>query len=90
MKIRSSGGNMKRNKKLYILLIVIILFCTGCDGTMTRDIRHAGFILNSEFTCSEFYPQDKDDLYYKKIKYFTSSHVIDEDGKIYELSLSKK
>ena len=81
---------MKRNKKLYIVLIVIILFCTGCDGTMTRDIRHAGFILNSEFTCSEFYPQDKDDLYYKKIKYFTSSHVIDEDGKIYELSLSKK
>lgn len=81
---------MKKNKRLYIILIIMVFFCTGCDGKMTKDIRHAGFMLNSEFTCDIFYPQDKDDLSYKKIKYFTSTHVIDEDGKIYELSLSKK
>lgn len=78
-------------KKLYFcFLLVLVFFCTGCDGTVTRDIRHAGFTIGGTFECGKFFPVTKDDTTYDRIRYFTGTHLIDEDGKIYELSLSKK
>jgi len=82
---------MKRLFKLGLLCLIAFIFCTGCDGSITRAIRHAGFTLNGDsFTCGKFYPRDKDDIYYEKIRYYLGTHIIDDDGKIYELSLSQK
>jgi len=78
-------------KKLFCLVVLggFLLICSGCQGNITRDIRHAGFSMGNEFLCSKFYPQDKGDTNYSKIRYFTSSNLIDEDGKIYEISLGQ-
>lgn len=72
-----------------IILVFIIIMCTACNGSVTRDIRHAGFNIGDKFICDSFFPKDKDDTSYNKVRYFTEDHLIDKDGKIYELSLSK-
>jgi hypothetical protein len=80
------------NKNLFkycFLLAFIIIGCCGCNGNVTRDIRHAGFSVGSTFKCDDFYPDDKDDTSYKKIKYFLSNQLIDENGGIYELSMGQ-
>ncbi len=78
-------------KKIYLLVFCCVtLLCSGCQGNITRDIRHAGFSMGDKFICSKFYPADKEDTNYEKIKYFIGSHIITDDGKIYELSLGQK
>lgn len=77
-------------KKLLLLLVLIVCCCTACNGTVTRDIRHAGFNVGSTFECSAFYPEDKDDVSYSRIKYFTATHVITSEGELYEHSLNQK
>ena len=80
-----------RKKICFIFLFVFVgLLCSGCDGNITRVIRHAGFTLSGTFECGKFFPVNKGDTTYDRIRYFTGTHLIDEDGKIYELSLSKK
>ena len=72
------------------LLFIIVFLCSACNGSVTRDIRHAGFsVSNTKFVCDDFYPENKDDTFYKKVKYFSSTHIIDKDGKIYEVSLGQ-
>ena len=73
----------------FMCLFLCVLFLSGCDGSVTRDIRHAGFNIGGKFICNEFYPKDKEDTSYQKILYMTGSHLINTDGDIYELSLSK-
>ena len=68
---------------------MIILLCTACNGSVTRSIRHAGFNVGDKFTCERFYPKDKEDTSYDKIRYITGDHLIDENGKIYEISLGQ-
>jgi hypothetical protein len=75
--------------KIGLISSFVLVFCTACNGTITRAIRHAGFSVSSIFACSNFLPADKDDTSYEKIKYMLSGHIINEDGKIYELSLSQ-
>lgn len=77
-------------KKLFLLLFLVVCCCTACNGTVTRDIRHAGFNVGSTFECSAFYPEDKDDVSYSRIKYFTATHIITSEGEIYEHSLNQK
>lgn len=62
----------------------------GCNGNITREIRHGGFSIGGDFKCSEFMPASDEDVYYTKIKYFTGSHLITEKGKLYEVSLERK
>ena len=77
-------------KYFQIVFLVLILFlCSACNGTITRNIRHAGFSIGSLFECSRFYPQNKEDVSYEKILYFTGAHLINREGKIYEISLSQ-
>ncbi len=80
--------------KRYLFLVFIIvgvLLCTGCNGNITRDIRHTGFNVGGEFVCKTFFIKNEETgTMVNKIRYFTNTHLIDEDGKIYELSLSKK
>jgi len=80
---------MKRLTR-FLFCLFIVFFCTACNGNITRDIRHAGFTMGGEFSCTKFLPSDKDDTSYEKIKYMTGTHIINTNGKIYELSLSQK
>lgn len=81
---------MKNKLKIGFAFIIILGFC-GCDGDVTRDIRHAGYSLNTEkFVCSDLMPKDDSDISYKKIKYFNNEYIITEDGDIYEISLNLK
>ena len=77
-------------KKKLVFLVLLIILCTACNGSITRNIRHAGFSIGSKFTCNGFFPENKDDTDYKKIRYFTGTHLIDQSGKIYELSLDQQ
>lgn len=82
---------MKMKKMKFVVLAVLVLVCcSACNGTITREIRHAGFTMGDTFTCDNFYPKEKEDTNYEKIKYFTGSHLINSEGKIYELSIGQK
>lgn len=76
--------------RLFIILVCVLFICTACDGDVTRDLRHDGYSYGDQFSCKYFFPKDKDDTSYLKVKYFTGSNIIDENGKIYELSLGQK
>ena len=78
-----------KNKLKVLVLFLIILLCSACNGSVTRNIRHAGFSVGSKFICNGFFPENKEDTSYTKIRYFTGNHLIDQNGKIYELSLSQ-
>ena len=77
-------------KKFCFLCILILLLVVGCDGTITREIRHGGYNLGGQFACTEFMPSSDEDVYYTKIKYYIGSHIVTENGKLYEVSLEKK
>ncbi len=81
---------MRRLTRFLFLGFLIVIFCTACNGNITRDIRHAGFNMGGEFVCNDFLPSDKDDTSYDEIRYMTGNHIINSEGKIYELSLSQK
>ena len=81
---------MKMKSKVVIVCLLMIFVCTACNGTITRNIRHAGFNVGSTFYCDTFFPQDKEDTSYKKIKYLLGGHIVDENGVIYEISLGQK
>lgn len=78
-----------RKVKFLILAFIVVTFCSACNGNITRDIRHAGFTVGSEFVCNNFFPEDKNDINYEKIKYFSNGMIINTDGKIYEVSLGQ-
>jgi len=77
-------------KKFCFLSLIILFLVVGCNGNITREIRHGGFSIGGDFKCSEFMPASDEDVYYTKIKYFTGSHLITEKGKLYEVSLERK
>ena len=81
---------MKKIFKYSVFMILVLIFCSACDGDVTRELRHSGFNVGNEFVCDAFYPKNKDDLNYQKIKYFTGSHIITEQGKIYEVSMQQQ
>lgn len=73
----------------FIFICMIVFLCSACNGTVTRDIRHEGFTIGKKFVCDRFYPKDKDDNSYDKIRYFIGSHLVNENGVIYEVSLEQ-
>lgn len=73
----------------FVFTCMIILLCSACNGSVTRSIRHAGFNVGGKFICSRFYPKDKEDTSYLKVRYFTGSHMIDTNGNIYEVSMDQ-
>ena len=75
--------------RFLFLFLMILVFCSACDGTVTRNIRKDGFKLSSNFVCNAFYPKNKEDTNYEKIRYFTGTHLINTEGKIYETALSQ-
>ncbi|MBQ6323878.1 MAG: hypothetical protein IJI22_03495 [Bacilli bacterium] len=81
---------MKKLARFFFLIFLVVIFCTACKGDINREIRHAGFGMTGEFSCSKFLPSDKNDTSYEKIRYMTGNHIITKEGKIYELSLTQK
>lgn len=82
---------MKRINRIkfgFIILLMLVI-CTACNGSVTRDIRHDGFSIGGTFVCDPFYPKNKDDTSYDRIRYFIGSHLINQNGEIYELTLSQ-
>lgn len=69
---------------------VSALLLTGCDGNVTRDLRHSGLSLSTEeFTCTTLLPVNKDTKPTDTILYSDGSYAITDEGKLYELSLSQ-
>ncbi len=81
---------MKKKIVFSFLVVFVILFCSACNGSVTRTLRHDGFTYGAEFVCDNFFPKDKDDISYEKIKYLTGTHIINDKGKIYEISLGQQ
>ena len=77
-------------KKFCFLSLLILFLVVGCNGSITREIRHGGYSIAGDFACNEFMPASDEDVYYTKMKYYTGSHIVTEKGKLYEVSLDKK
>lgn len=79
-------------KKIYLfgIIMIVCLLVSGCDGDVTRSIRHAGFSVDGEFDCDVVMPSDKKDTSYAKIRYMTGGLMVLEDGTLYELSLGQE
>lgn len=81
---------MKKVSILATIIIIMTFLLTGCNGDVTRDIRHAGFNLSTTtFTCSDLMPKKESDTNYKKIKYMNSNYAITEEGDIYDITLNQ-
>lgn len=78
--------NKRYLKFAFVCLLVFI--CTGCTGDITREIRHAGFSMNGKFVCNKVFASKKAPAE-KTIKYLTGSHMITDDGEIYEVSFGQ-
>ena len=82
---------MKSKMVLMSLIFLFLLFCTGCDGDITRELRRDGFQdSEKKFVCTPFFPQNKEDVNYEKIKFMTANHIVNQDGKLYEYSASNQ
>ena len=78
---------MKRILKLSVLLFLVMIVCSGCEGDVTRAIRHEGFAIgDEEIVCEPFFREENREL----IKYITGDRIITSNGTIYELSLGQK
>lgn len=77
---------MKKIFKVSFLLMIIALFSTGCEGDVTRALRHEGFAVGSEFACDAFFNGEASE----KVRYLTSSKIITTAGRIYDVSLGQK
>lgn len=78
---------MKNYLKIIVVVFIVTIFCSGCDGDVTRALRHDGFnVGTTEFTCDAL----TDSNSYEKPKFFTPSSIITDSGRIYDVSLSQK
>lgn len=70
-------------KLLKVGTVITLLIClTGCNGAITRDIRHQGYtVSDNEFVCNKW-QQDK-------VIYTNGTYAITEDGNLYDVSLSQ-
>lgn len=75
---------MKKIMMLSVLLIMVFI-CTGCNGDVTRSLRHDGFSVGPDIVCDAFIGKTA----VEKVKFLTSNHIVTANGKIYELSLSQ-
>ena len=80
-----------KKKLLITVIFVSILFLTGCNGTVTRELRSDGFNLATDkVVCSSLIPKKEGQIVGNKIRYMNENFAVTEDGYIYEMSFSKK
>lgn len=76
---------MRKFLKFSLLAFLVVLFCCGCEGDVTRELRHAGFsVSGGEFVCNAFF---NDEGLTEDIRYLTENRIITNYGRIYEVSL---
>jgi len=79
---------MRKKAVCFFAILGMIVFCGGCNGTITRDIRHSGFsISGSQFVCDDVFSKE---IVYQEIFYLDSSFLITKNGNVYEVSLEQK
>ena len=76
---------MKKRFLFVFTVLVLGLFCSGCEGDVTRAIRHDGFNVGGDFICDAFIGEAATESVY----FFTGNHFITTNGRIYELSIGK-
>ena len=79
-------------KKVLVLMGIAIatMLLTGCNGNVTRNLRHAGFNLSSsEFECSVFFPENKKTIAKEEMLYTNGTYAITKKGNLYDISLSQ-
>lgn len=78
-------------KKKYIILFILLLLCSGCSykyASITRSIRHSGFIVaNNTFKCDAIF--GKKEVINDKVRFYIGNYMISESGNIYETNLGK-
>ena len=81
-------NEMKNKIRLISVLLVVCLVITGCNGTVTRDIRKDGYaVSDGKFVCGFFDNTSEDKAVHEKIRYLLGDYIISERGNIYEISL---
>ena len=79
---------MKNKIKLISVLIIVCLVITGCNGTITREIRKDGYaVSDAKFVCGFFDNKSEDKAVHEKIRYLLGDYIISETGNVYEISL---
>lgn len=73
--------------KMIFLGVFVLIVCTACNGNVTRSIRHDGFAISNKIKCQMFFTEGA--AAYKRIKFFTGTHIIDQSGRIFEISLGQ-
>lgn len=82
---------MSKNLRFVLLFIMVLIGCSGCNGNITRDIRHQGFdVSDSSFVCKPLFPSKDEEKDYERIRYLSDAFAITNEGNIYELSLRQK
>lgn len=78
---------MNKYIKFLVIAFFVTIFCSGCNGDITRAIRHDGFTVGTtEFKCDAL----MDSGSYETVRFFTSNGLITDTGRIYNISLSQK
>lgn len=76
---------------LIIVLFISVLFLTGCNGTVTRELREDGFTLGVDnLTCTNLIPKKEGQAVSDKIRYMNETIAISQKGDIYKMSFDKK
>ena len=76
---------------LLITIILSILLITGCNGTVTREIRQDGFnLMQDSLVCKALIPEKEGLKANKKILYMNQTMAYSKDGDIYEMSMGQK
>lgn len=79
---------MKNRIRLVCSLLVVCLIVTGCNGTITKNIRRDGYaVQDGKFNCGFFISKSKEERAVDKVKYLTDNYIISEKGYIYEITL---
>ncbi|MBQ2639526.1 MAG: hypothetical protein IJF92_02055 [Bacilli bacterium] len=80
-----------RKNILLVLIFTCVLFLTGCNGTVTRELRESGFNLGTDnLVCTDLIPKKEGEVVSEKIRYINDNLAITDSGKIYELSYDQK
>ena len=78
---------MKKFIKISLFAVCLFTICIGCEGDVTRAIRHSGYSLSGKkLVCNVFFGKEATE----HIKYLTDSHAITDNGVLYELSPTVK
>ena len=79
---------MKRFFRISLFALCLFTICVGCEGDVTRALRHNGYSLSSKkkLVCNVFFGKEATE----HVRFLTSTHAITDDGVLYELSPNVK